>query len=431
MATPPVSILDMINSAKKVIATSVKYITHLKRLASTDAYHDFKTLKVDLDTVIPSLSDGLPGTNGFNDHYKESAALDSLLQPSSRGREAFKQFIYDTSHDCTTGSNGKSRLDIYFDTEQLFTYNVCSVNKQCENTRLASPAFTDTIKDDEFAEKFVKNVNLGGDHPYCGFVLDFGQHHFLEDLAKGPTSVEKNNDPYQIYYLLTPECVNDPAGKPNVNNTTYFKTDVKPNGVKLIPYVQTGHETMNYTAYDENNSTYNNNFISKYNYELSPIKSSYQSKKEKYIVDLNISYTDKNDKPFFAAIKDSKDENSVKTIEKYLRSIIGMLIKPTTKNPENIFKLNCKVQQKRGGDWFQVLCCHDVRNRTYTNMLDPDRKNLASLPTDCPIYFVTHDQVAVAYALSIGVNVITWIFTEKRLFLKTKKIQLWRPPELM
>ena len=70
------------------------------------------------------------------------------------------------------------------------------------------------------------------------------------------------------------------------------------------------------------------------------------------------------------------------------------------------FNFNSKCQQKRGGDWFQVLSCITARSRTFTQILPDNGRQEIKLSETCPIYFVTHDQIAVAYALLNGVNVI-------------------------
>jgi hypothetical protein len=71
-----------------------------------------------------------------------------------------------------------------------------------------------------------------------------------------------------------------------------------------------------------------------------------------------------------------------------------------------IFNFNSKVQQKRGGDWFQVLACHDAKNRVYTQILPDTGRRTVSGDDLGPVYFVTHDRIAVSYALLNGVNVI-------------------------
>jgi hypothetical protein len=70
------------------------------------------------------------------------------------------------------------------------------------------------------------------------------------------------------------------------------------------------------------------------------------------------------------------------------------------------FNFNSKIQQKRGGDWFQALACIDARNRLITQVLPIPATDPIKLPPTCPVYLVTHDRIAVTYALLNGVNVI-------------------------
>lgn len=47
------------------------------------------------------------------------------------------------------------------------------------------------------------------------------------------------------------------------------------------------------------------------------------------------------------------------------------------------------------------------KNRAYTQILpNADRSKPFTLHENCPVYLVTHDQIAVAFALSNGINVI-------------------------
>ena len=69
--------------------------------------------------------------------------------------------------------------------------------------------------------------------------------------------------------------------------------------------------------------------------------------------------------------------------------------------PENKFGLNSCYQQKRSGDWLQVLLCMLIRKRQYVNF-----KTNAEITNISEIYLVTHDRIALCFALLMGVNVI-------------------------
>ena len=152
------------------------------------------------------------------------------------------------------------------------------------------------------------------------------------------------------------------------------------------------------------------NFFSNYKFRLSPVQKIYTKQKaEKLIATLNISYDGGDGKPLTDTIEDSKGENSITTVLGYLKKILAQIQGATGGSSIEKFNFNSKIQQKRGGDWFQALSCLTAKNRTYTQILpasaDGTRLEVRLKPT-CPVYLVTHDRIAVAFALLNGVNVI-------------------------
>ena len=276
----------------------------------------------------------------------------------------------------------------------LFTYNAVRFNiPSSTNNVTANGPSCNT----DFGETFVKNTKLGTKE--AAFIVDFSQHHFMEKLVQG-----KKYKTFNIHYLMTPEVVNDPAGKPNVDNRTLFSEHT--GGVNLCSYVQRNIDPVCYTPFDVSAANPLNNFFSKYDFTLSPIKQIFVKKSaSQFVSTLDIKYIPPKSKPYTATIEDSKKQNSITSVLGYIKKIIkGLKI---TSSPQEKFNFNVKCQQKRGGDWFQVLCCLDARSRTYTRILPiDDNRPEWTIKPDCPIYFVTHDQIAVAYALLNGVNVI-------------------------
>jgi hypothetical protein len=113
------------------------------------------------------------------------------------------------------------------------------------------------------------------------------------------------------------------------------------------------------------------------------------------------------DGKMIAEVKDSKKHNSPESMKGFLQSLFGKPASPTTS-----FGINTKWVQKRSGDWLQVLCARDMNNRTF----------VPALPAKTKPIFVTHDRIAVAYALMMGVSTLYFSEDDILLFSNT-------PPE--
>ena len=403
-----------------IITPEIKHNADFKKelayLARSDAHHDlgdlFKESMYKDKTIQESFDSGLPVKSQYSFHEGEAFAaviLSSTVDGTNiaiNGSETELQKALNSVPDCTSENIGKfSMFDVgvqNIDTKEttpIFKYKVtkfiikCSNNAKFKDEDLVSKA----CKSD-FGKKFVENTKLGEDGQEAAIIVDFSQHHFVEDLTKG----EKSE--FVIHYLMTPEVVNDPAGKPNVNNKSLF--DVKDNGIRLKSYVELGNNEISYTKFDENDPIPSNNFFSNYDFTLSPIKQIFTKQKaEKLITTLNIKYENGNGKPLTDVIEDSKGENSITTVLGYLKKILNLIVTKKGDDTSNNFNFNSKCQQKRGGDWFQALACIDARNREISQIL-PSKEDPIRLSPDCPVYLVTHDRIAVSYALLNGVNVI-------------------------
>lgn len=406
-----------------IITPEIKHNTdftnELAYLARSDAHHDlgdlFKESMYKDKKIQESFDAGLPVKSQYSFHEGQAFAaviLSSTVDGRNitiNGSETELQKALISVPDCTAENTGKfSMFDIGVqnvetkESTPIFKYKVvkfiieCSNNKKFTDEDLVSKA----CKSD-FGKKFVENTKLGEDGEEAAIIVDFSQHHFIEDLTKG----EKSE--FVMHYLMTPEVVNDPAGKPNVNNKSLF--DIKDNGVRFKSYVETGNNSITYTKFDQNDPSPSNNFFSNYDFTLSPIKQIFTKQKaEKLITTLNIKYENGNGKPLTDVIEDSKGENSITTVLGYLKKILNLIATTEGKGEattSNNFNFNAKCQQKRGGDWFQALSCIDARNRELSQIL-PSKESAIRLSPNCPVYFVTHDRIAVSYALLNGVNVI-------------------------
>ena len=388
-----------------------KFQDMLASLTRSDAHHDLKKvfnetayketgIKRAFDNGIPK-----PAVVSFHEGEAFAAVIRSAADAQGtsieiNGNEDKLSEALLAVPNCTDVFNGYSVFTVGVPDMNLFQYKVvkfiteCSNNSEFKNEDLVSLSCKSN-----FGKRFVENTQLGEDNTEAAIIVDFGQHHFMEDLTTGEESQ------FKIHYLMTPEVVNDPAGKPNVNNKALFGP--KNTGVKLISYVEETDNATAYTKFDENDPCPANNFFSKYDFTLSPIKKIVTGQKaEKFITTLDIKYDVPKGLPLTDTIEDSKDENSIKNVLSYLKTLmeeVRVSIKPDS---ATTFNFNSKIQQKRGGDWFQALACIDARNRLITQILPTPAAEPIKLPPTCPVYLVTHDRIAVTYALLNGVNVI-------------------------
>ena len=388
-----------------------KFQDMLASLTRSDAHHDLKQvfnetaykeigIKRAFDSGIPK-----PAVVSFHEGEAFAAVVRSASDSQGtsidiNGNEDKLLEALLAVPNCTDSYTGYSVFNVGVPEMNLFKYKVVKFITQCSNNAEFKNPKEDLVKlscKSDFGKRFVENTKLGEDSNEVAIIVDFAQHHFMEDLTLGAESQ------FQIHYLMTPEVVNDPAGKPNVNNKALFGP--KNTGVKIKSYVEGTDSSTAYTKFDENDPCPANNFFSKYDFTLSPIKKIMTNQKaEKFLTTLDVKYDVPKGLPLTDTIKDSKDENSIKTVLSYLKTIMEE-VKIKIDNATT-FNFNCKIQQKRGGDWFQALSCIDARNRLITQVLPTPASEPIKLPPTCPVYLVTHDRIAVTYALLNGVNVI-------------------------
>ena len=401
---------ELISIITPDIKQTAAYQTLMASLARADAHHDLgdlfknKTYAEDIN-IKKAFDSGLPAPPSI--HYNESAAFAAVIisggstpvNNSDSPSDALQDAL-DAVPDCTLGGEGvvPSIFEVGTDGNAFFQYKVVKFVIECSTNKPEDKDKAEASNAD-FGRKFVEHTKLGENSLEASIIVDFSQHHFMDKLASGSKA------DFTINYLMTPEVVNDPAGKPNVNNKSLFGiTDA---GVRLNSYVQTDIDVMSYTKFDAKDPSPANNFFSTYDFTLSPIKQIFTKQKaEKLITTLNITYDD-GYKPLTDTIEDSKGENSITTVLGYLKQIMKKIIGNKSGKVDNAvnFNFNSKCQQKRGGDWFQGLSCLDARDRTFTQIL-PERGQPTKLDARCPIYLVTHDRIAAAYALLNGINVI-------------------------
>lgn len=352
---------------------NIDFLTNLANMTAADCRHDFG-INVKTKGIDKQFSDALPAT--VTQSPDEDGVLDSLIT-ITQSIPSFKSFLESIPKD---DSNGKDFDVKYPNSGQTYitTYNVF----RYDGDNYRKTGFN-------FGSDFTQKSNLFLQTNNASIVVDFNQHGFMSKLKEG------SQVGGTIHYLMTPEVVNDSAGKPSIFDKTVFNFD---SGVKMISYIQTTPTTTEYTPFNKNSSEFSNNFFSNYNFSLTPVQQKFEKGNiSKLNTSLTITFND-GSKPYVNTITDSKKQNSINSLTGYVMGLISKLSKPLDK-----FNFNSKLQQKRGGDWFQALSCLSVNNKSYSSLLPDTSRNV---DFSGPVYLVTHDRIALGYALVNGVNVI-------------------------
>lgn len=225
-------------------------------------------------------------------------------------------------------------------------------------------------------------------------IVDFNQHGFLQMLA----SDNLQGGASEIYVLTNSSSINDAAPKTKYNDPIFRDGD----GAPLISVIDTTEMPSICSTWDNNSVDVNNLFLTSYQIELSPliIVRNIFGKSIKLTTNITVTNPTGSVK---SVIKDTKINNSKVEIMKKITGILSKFL--TTKN----FEINEGLQRKRSGDWKQVHSCFTLNGKKYS---DKNIKNITGvantkIPTNIKdAYFVTHDLIAAAYALLMGVNVI-------------------------
>ena len=281
---------NSINFIGLSVKQNIDFKKHLASLAASDTKHDFD-VKFVMNEYYPQ---GIP-----NRPMKVMYEADSLNSVIS---------------SLTTRVN-------FLDTFEIGTPKGFSVKFGLDNPTIIHnytgekfPIDKKTFDAKYFAEKNqLKNAIL---------VVDFNQHGFLSLLKQGGTTDLAIN----LFYVLTPEIINDPAPKTPATDSLFKKNG----GINLIPCVESNSEntSRSYTSYDDTNISTNNNFFSNYNFQLNPLE---KVKKLGGLIEtiessIVITSDAKNGVVETTTIKDSKKENSKVTLLKYLEKLLMKMI---------------------------------------------------------------------------------------------------------
>ena len=231
---------------------------------------------------------------------------------------------------------------------------------------------------------------------YSAFVIDAASISINDILTNGDDTPKKT-----IYYIYDSELDNDPAGKTYAPDPVFNKSTGH-NIISCFPKnIESSKNTNYYYTWDDEKNDPYNNFFTNYNFQLSGLQKIQQGKTTKYLTNLRIN--NKTDKLDTKVIVDSGKANAIDALKSLILNFIDIFKKKPKKDTKEkeIFGLNTCYQQKRSGDWLQVLLCMLIRERKYINFATK-----AEITNISEIYLVTHDRIALCFALLMGVNVI-------------------------
>lgn len=395
--------------AVETVAKSI--IDTLANLSATDSWHDFHgDISRFRDVIIENekiYCEGLPlGVTSLGDFNDEGIALNNVIL----SRNGVPQSDY--GEKIVTYNNVKA-----FGRKQD-AYTIKTINNSEYSVRplvvAEGSSKTEAGKSYIDAQTLIDGLELENN---SAIIIDATAVSLLTIFKKGP-QVMDDGIRKKIYYVLTPEVVNDPAGKTSVAEKIFDPTlPIYNSGVELIGCEPNIPESINYNySYDRHITTGEmlkskstnpyDKFFSAFNFQLSELQRNRKGKKTEYTTNLLIKSNDKRI-PVPENVQDSKTKNNITFLTSLIKNAISMLGKKQD-TLANRFLFNTKLQQKRSGDWLQVLACVVLKSRALKQYNPPGtaprEQEIETKITK--VYFVTHDRVALAFALLLGVECI-------------------------
>jgi hypothetical protein len=377
----------------------------LANKSAADSWHDFHSSIDGINNIIKNNKEkyltGLPvGVTDLGDFNNEGEALSSVV--NSIGGCKFSEYIH-----------GKCRGQGGIIPGLSTPYTIQTINGidySVKSLVVSKGSSTLGTKENIEAPTFFTELGEGVIPENSALVIDATAISLLQILKTGSFTGNKKT----IYYAFIPEIENDPAGKTPINSTIFNS----PDGVKLIPCLSNSPPKFNYNySFDSNfsgNDIKDNDknpykkFFTRYNFQLSELQINQKGNNLNYTTNLLISSNDTENGTNSENIIDSKKKNNISFLKSILKNTIKLLGKGRTSEAKtkNNFLFNTKFQQKRSGDWLQVLACLLLKSRPLKSYdeISPAQENIEQNISS--VFFVTHDRIALAFALLCGIQCI-------------------------
>lgn len=352
----------------------------LANASVADTKHDFHKPISDIVTYLTNLkneyNDGLPV--GFNNIADEDTLMKYVFKDITKKHQS-KIDVKTVSKIFITDFDTIENFETI--TDKVYSIKAIQIEKDAAGHYLTT------------AKEFTDKLNIAN---YSAFVIDAASISINDILTTGEDMHNKT-----IYYIYDSELDNDPAGKTYAPDPVFNKSTGH-NIISCFPKnIESSKNTNYYYTWDDEKNDPYNNFFTNYNFQLSGLQKIEQGKTTKYLTNLRIN--NKTDKLDTKVIVDSGKANAIDALKSLILNFIDIFKKKPKKDTKEkeIFGLNTCYQQKRSGDWLQVLLCLLIRERKYINFATK-----AEITNISEIYLVTHDRIALCFALLMGVNVI-------------------------
>ena len=360
----------------------------LANIAAGDAKHDIKRTFVEVFAHFKDIGTPIHPDTPLDEitvldsilHFKSPPQVRSPANLDEDYREAYLNRAFDGKKD---DSGAPFQI---FNNSASYKWKSWTVGKKVGEDTVWAPSMTAETLYDWLDVKGGKKIAFTIDATNVPFYRVF-------QLPKGNPSIAART----AYNIITREAINDPAGKgtraeysSSVVNIIDIMDDAQPGYTQNIFYPHLP-ERIN-SPYD-----FRDCFLSKFDISVSAI--SKQAKLNK----ISILFSTERFHKQISILKGAKEDANSNSITNTMDTIQKMKINSSsTIDTKNSYFM--ALQQKRSGDWLQVLACLD-------------RGRYKGLPSDIEIFLVTHDRICLAYALIMGVNVVYSQFIENQCYL--------------
>jgi hypothetical protein len=431
----------------------------LRSLAPSDAQHDFGTDKPQTTSEMAAYNKGLYQVPGDAIEYKSEAdSLASVIKTPNYApidmANPNKDFCHTSTHTIETANGNNYTVkyaDVKWEPKAIEAYgksnfestkttindekqkNIAAaqkskekLKKEIEEAKKAKKGFMDDLKDlidglrgkhKEEAQKSEVNrdeINAPMFYKMMGIdetetiaiVIDAASIGLIDILSRGKFAGKRPT----VYYIYGPEVVHDPATKKHPSSPEFKDPKVWLEGVEFIPCVSLNPSSFVY-SYDYNptdtTGLYLNKFFTNFQFELSELKETPKGKTIDYSTDLTIKAFEGDKIKFIDESIDSKSKSDIT----FLTKIIGVLKGAFKSGDEKEFQYAISFLKKMSGDWLQVLLTIAIASRTrgFTPYKSPENRIQGAIRQNITgkidrALFVTHDQIALSFALLIGVE---------------------------